>query len=112
MILRGGESGGKRYLKEETVKQMTGVQTGDLAAGFVPGSAWGLGWSIVREPQGVTEALSPGSFGHGGLFGTQAWIDPVKKRIYLLFIQRANFTNQGGSDGSDIRREFQNAAAK
>ncbi|MES2477377.1 MAG: serine hydrolase domain-containing protein [Verrucomicrobiota bacterium] len=112
MILNGGESGGKRYLKPETVKQMTSIQSGDLAAGFVPGSAWGLGWSIAREPQGVSAALSPGSFGHGGLFGTQAWIDPVKKRIYLLLIQRANFMNQGGSDGSDIRKEFQNAAAK
>jgi CubicO group peptidase (beta-lactamase class C family) len=112
MILNGGEAGGKRYLKEETVKLMTGVRSGDLAAGFIPGSAWGLGWSIVRDPQGVTEALSPGSFGHGGLFGTQAWIDPVKKRLYLLLIQRANFTNQGGSDGSAIRRAFQNAAAK
>ncbi len=112
MILRGGELGGKRYLKAETVKQMTSIQTGDLDSGFVPGSAWGLGWSIVREPQGVTEALSPGSFGHGGLFGTQAWIDPVKQRIYLLLVQRANFTNQGGADGSDLRREFQNAAAR
>lgn len=112
MVLNGGESGGKRFLKQESVKQMTRVQTGDLASGFVPGSAWGLGWSIVREPQGVTAALSPGSFGHGGLFGTQAWIDPAKKRIYLLLVQRANFTNQGGADGSDLRREFQNAAAK
>lgn len=112
MILNGGEFDGKRYLKEESVKQMTGVQSGDLPAGFVPGSAWGLGWSIVREPQGVSAALSPGTFGHGGLFGTQAWIDPEKQRIYILMIQRANFTNQGGSDGSDIRRDFQNAAAK
>ncbi len=112
MILRGGELDGKRYLKQETVKQMTTVQSGDLAAGFVPGSAWGLGWSMVREPQGITAALSPGSFGHGGLFGTQVWIDPVKKRVYLLLIQRANFGNQGGADGSALRREFQNAAAK
>jgi len=67
MILRGGESGGKRYLKEETVKQMTSVQSGILVTGFTPGNAWGLGWCIVREPQGVTAALSPGTFGHGGL---------------------------------------------
>jgi CubicO group peptidase (beta-lactamase class C family) len=107
MILAGGESGGKRYLKEESVKQMTSVQTGDLVAGFTPGSAWGIGWSIVREPQGVSAALSPGSFGHGGRNGTQAWIDPVKKRIYLLMIQRADI---GNSDGSAVRREFQNAA--
>ena len=109
MILRGGESGGKRYLKEETVKQMTSVQSGDLVAGFTPGSAWGLGWSIVREPQGVSAALSPGSFGHGGRNGTQAWIDPTKKRIYLLMIQRGDI---GNSDGSPIRKAFQDAAAQ
>ena len=108
MILNGGESGGKRYLKTESVKQMTTVQTGALVTGFTPGSAWGIGWSIVREPQGVSAALSPGSFGHGGRNGTQAWIDPVKNRIYLLMIQRADI---GNSDASDIRREFQNAAS-
>ena len=109
MILRGGESGGKRYLMEESVKQMTTVQSGDLTTGFTPGNAWGLGWCIVREPQGVTAALSPGSFGHGGAFGTQAWIDPVKKRIYVMMIQRADI---GNGDASDIRRDFQNAAAQ
>lgn len=109
MILRGGELDGKRYLKADSVKQMTDVQSGDLVTGFTPGSAWGLGWSIVREPQGVSAALSPGSFGHGGMFGTQVWIDPLKMRIYLLLIQRSNLPN---SDASDIRRDFQNAAAK
>jgi CubicO group peptidase (beta-lactamase class C family) len=112
MILRGGELDGTRLLKPESVRQMISVQSGDLTTGFTPGNGWGLGWCIVREPQGVTEALSSGTFGHGGLFGTQAWIDPVKKRVYLLLIQRANFSNQGGADGSDIRRQFQNAAAK
>jgi CubicO group peptidase (beta-lactamase class C family) len=108
MILRGGESGGKRYLKEESVRQMTTVQSGDLVTGFTPGNAWGLGWCVVREPQGVSAALSRGSFGHGGRNGTQAWIDPVKNRIYLLMIQREDM---GNSDASDIRRDFQNAAA-
>lgn len=112
MILNGGEFDGKRHLKVESIQQMTSIQSGELASGFVPGSAWGLGWSIVREPQGVTAALSPGSFGHGGLFGTQAWIDPVKMRIHLLLVQRANFNNQGGSDGSDLRREFHSAGSE
>ncbi len=52
--------------------------------------------------------LSPGSFGHGGAWGTQAWIDPVKGVIYVLMVQRANFSN---SDGSDVRQAFQQAAA-
>jgi CubicO group peptidase (beta-lactamase class C family) len=61
----------------------------------------------VHAPQGVTESLSPGSFGHGGAYGTQAWIDPVRRRAYVLLIQRTDLPN---SDGSDIRREFQKAA--
>ena len=54
------------------------------------------------------EVLSPGSFGHGGAWGTQAWIDPVKGVAYLLMVQRANFPN---SDASDVRAAFQRAAA-
>lgn len=107
MILRGGELGGRRYLKEESVKQMTTVQSGDLKTGFTPGNGWGLGWCVIKEPQGVTAAVSPGTFGHGGAYGTQAWIDPVKGRAYVMLVQRANFPN---SDGSGVREAFQNAA--
>ncbi|HEY7328582.1 MAG TPA: serine hydrolase domain-containing protein [Gemmataceae bacterium] len=109
MVLRGGELDGKRYLKPETVKLMTTIQTGDLKTGFTPGNGWGLGWCVVREPQGVTAMLSPGTFGHGGAYGTQAWIDPVAKRIYLLMVQRANFQN---SDASEVRKGFQEAASE
>jgi CubicO group peptidase (beta-lactamase class C family)/poly(3-hydroxybutyrate) depolymerase len=107
MILRGGELDGKRYLKPETVKLMTSIQTGDLKTGFTPGNGWGLGWCIIREPQGVTSMLSKGSFGHGGAYGTQAWIDPTAKRITILMVQRANFPN---SDASEVRKGFQEAA--
>jgi len=55
--------------------------------------------------------LSPGTYGHGGAFGTQAWIDPQKGVVYILMIQRAGFTNQGGADGSDLRKVFQETAA-
>jgi CubicO group peptidase (beta-lactamase class C family) len=109
MILAGGELDGHRYLKGESVEKMTTVQSGDVTTGFTPGNGWGLGWCVVREPQGVTEALSAGTFGHGGAYGTQAWIDPKKKRIYILMVQRSNFPN---SDASPVRRAFQNAAAE
>lgn len=108
MLLNQGSLDGHQYLKPESVKLMGTVQTGDLRTGFTAGNGWGLGCCVVREPQGVTEALSPGSFGHGGVYGTQAWIDPAKQRAYILMVQRANFPN---SDDSDVRRAFQNAAA-
>jgi CubicO group peptidase (beta-lactamase class C family) len=109
MILRGGELDGKRYLSEKAVQQMTTVQSGDLVTGFTPGNGWGLGWCVIREPQGVSAALSPGTHGHGGAYGTQAWIDPVKKRVHLLLVQRANFPN---SDGSEVRKAFHEAATR
>ena len=108
MILRKGESAGKRFLKPESVALMTSLQTGDLKTGFTEGCGWGLGWCVVRAPQGVTAMLSPGTFGHGGAYGTQAWIDPGKQQIDILMVQRANFPN---SDASEVRRAFQEAAA-
>lgn len=107
MILNGGTLDGNRYLSDASVKLMTSVQTGDLKTGFTPGNGWGLGWCVIREPQGVTAKLSPGSFGHGGAYGTQAWIDPVKGVALILMVQRSNFDN---SDASDVRRAFQEAA--
>jgi CubicO group peptidase (beta-lactamase class C family) len=109
MILNGGELDGKRYLSSESVKLMTTLQSGELSTGFTPGNGWGLGWCVVRQPQGVTAMLSPGTFGHGGAYGTQAWIDPTAKRVYILMVQRANFPN---ADQSDVRKAFQAAAAK
>jgi CubicO group peptidase (beta-lactamase class C family) len=107
MILAGGELEGKRIVSADAVKQMTSVQTGDLVTGFTRGNGWGLGWCIVRMPEGVTSMLSPSTFGHGGAYGTQGWVDPQRQAVFVLMIQRAGLPN---SDGSDIRREFQQLA--
>lgn len=107
MILNGGKLRDKRYVSEDSVRLMTTLQTGEIKTGFTPGNGWGLGWCVVRQPQGVSAVLSPGSFGHGGAYGTQAWLDPEKGVALILMIQRAGLPN---SDASDIRKNFQEAA--
>ncbi len=107
MLLGGGVLDGRRYLTAESVRMMSTVQTGDLVTGFTPGNGWGLGVCIVRQPQGVTDMLSPGTFGHGGLNGTQAWIDIRRGIALIMMIQRSNFNN---SDESPARLAFQKAA--
>ncbi|MEZ5356316.1 MAG: serine hydrolase domain-containing protein [Bryobacteraceae bacterium] len=107
MILNGGTLDGRRYLSAESVRRMTTIVTGDLKTGFTPGNGWGLTWCVVREPQGITAMLSPGTYGHGGAYGTQAWIDPVKGTAFILMVQRSNF---GNSDASPVRAAFQEAA--
>ena len=107
MLLKKGELDGRRYLSEQSVQEMQTVQSGDLETGFTPGNAWGVGCCLVVSPQGPTESLSAGSYGHGGLYGTQAWIDPIVGRAHILMIQRADFEN---ADASDVRREFHKLA--
>jgi len=109
MILGGGELDGRRIVSKKAVEEMTRLQTGDLKTGFTSGNGWGLGWCVVRQPQGVTAMLSPGTFGHGGAFGTQGWVDPKRQMVFVLMIQRAGF---GNGDESEIRKVFQEDAVK
>jgi CubicO group peptidase (beta-lactamase class C family) len=103
-----GQQPSPRILSDESLKTMTKTQTGDLETGFTPGMSYGYGFAVVKHPQGITEMLSPGTFGHGGAFGTQAWLDPKKDVFYILLIQRAGLRN---SDASEMRQAFQTLAA-
>jgi CubicO group peptidase (beta-lactamase class C family) len=84
MVLTGGTWEGKRIVSADSIATMTKSQTGDLKTGFTEGMSFGLGWAVVREPQGVTAMLSKGTFGHGGAYGTQGWVDPQKNMIFVL----------------------------
>ena len=108
LMLTRGAIGELRLLSEKSVDEMTKLQIGELAGGFTPGVSMGFGWQVTRKPEGVHEMLSAGSFGHGGAFGTQGWIDPVKDVFVILLIQRTGMPN---ADASDIRRDLQQVAA-
>lgn len=104
-----GESGKRKpLLSKESLSLMTQNHVGEMKAGFSDGMGMGLGFQVVREPTGVTAMLSPGTYGHGGAHGTQGWIDPVKKTIHILLIQRAGLQN---GDASPMRKAFQEATA-
>ena len=118
MLLNGGTLEGRRYLSAGAMRFLTTPHTGDLPTGFFQSDTygnrganygWGIGTCILRAPHdGVAAMLSPGTYGHGGAWGTQAWIDPVKGVAFVLMVQRSNFPN---SDASDVRRNFQQATA-
>jgi CubicO group peptidase (beta-lactamase class C family) len=109
MMLNKGTLDGHRILSERAVAEMTRTQTGDIKTGFVDGMSFGFGWAVVKEPKGVTEMLSLGTFGHGGAFGTQAWIDPKRDLFMVLLIQRTGLPN---ADASPMRKAFQELAVK
>lgn len=102
-IVNKGIYNGQRILSEESVVEMIKAQTDELSDGI----SYGLGFRIITIPEDVTAMLSPGSFGHGGAFGTQYWADPVNNTIYIVMIQRRGFP---GGDSHDIRRNLQEIA--
>ncbi len=112
MLLGNGVYNGKRFLSEDAMKMLTTIQTGDLPAGFIGGHSadygWGIGVAIQRRPhEGVGAMLSAGTFGHGGAWGTQAWIDPVRGIAYILMVQRPGLNG----DAAEVRRIFQQTAS-
>jgi CubicO group peptidase (beta-lactamase class C family) len=92
MMLHDGVYQGHRYLSPFSVHVMTEPQTtGIQPVGWMRGSDYGLAWEIVTDPRGELAGHTIGTYGHGGAFGTQGWIDPNNDLISILLIQ--------GSDG-------------
>ncbi len=88
MILNGGTYKGKKYLSEESVKQMTSKQTGDSLP-----DGYGLGWST-----------GGGNFGHGGAFATNMNIDSNRGLITIWMVQHAGFPGNGDQSSGAFRR--------
>jgi CubicO group peptidase (beta-lactamase class C family) len=105
MMLNKGVYEGHRYLSPFSVHLMTEAHTtGIHPVGWMRGADYGLAWEVVTDPLGELAGHSEGTYGHGGAFGTQGWIDPQNGLISILLIQRAD----GGTDS--LRNVFLNMA--
>jgi len=99
MMLNEGVYEGRRYLSPFSVHLMTESHTtGIHPVGWMGGSDYGLAWEVVTKPLGELAGHTKGTYGHGGAFGTQGWIDPNNKLISILLVQRAD-------DGTDTMRD-------
>jgi CubicO group peptidase (beta-lactamase class C family) len=91
MMLNDGVYEGHRYLSPFSVHVMTEPQTSGIQpVGWMRGSDYGLAWEIVTDPLGELAGHTIGTYGHGGAFGTQGWIDPNNDLISILLIQRSD----------------------
>jgi len=105
MMLNNGAYEGHRYLSPFSIHLMTEAHTtGIHPVGWMRGADYGLAWEVVTDPLGELAGHSKGTYGHGGAFGTQGWIDPQDELISILLIQRAD----GGTDS--MRNVFLNMA--
>jgi CubicO group peptidase (beta-lactamase class C family) len=88
VLLNGGEYGGRRYLSRQAVETMTRVFTLKVKpSGWLGGTGYGLTFEVVDQPEGTLLLHSPGTFGHGGAFGTEGWVDPKNDLVRIMLVQ-------------------------
>ena len=96
MLLAGGQLGGRRYLKEATVRAM-------FAPHVIGESTRGLGWDISSPYSRTLGAYFPmGSVGHTGFTGTAIWMDPATGVYMILLTNRVHPYGKG--DVAELRR--------
>jgi uncharacterized protein YbbC (DUF1343 family) len=98
MLLAGGQLGGRRYLKEATVRAM-------FAPHVIGESTRGLGWDISSPYSRTLGAYFPmGSVGHTGFTGTAIWMDPATGVYMILLTNRVHPYGKG--DVAELRRRI------
>ncbi len=89
MMLNGGTLGQARILSPVAVEIMTKVHTGEIRAGWLKGSGFGLTWEVVDDPMGTLTGMTEGCFSHGGAFGTFGWVDPAREMVGVFMVQHS-----------------------
>jgi CubicO group peptidase (beta-lactamase class C family) len=88
MLLNRGEIDGTRLLRPETVDAMTRDQTGGLSL-WIPahGLGFGYGFGVTTKPDGGVKNDPVGTFGWGGIYYTDFWVDPSHGLIGIMMTQ-------------------------
>ena len=107
MLLNEGEFDGVRVLRAETVRQMTQNAVGNMPTIRGPGWGFTLGFGIVTDPAAAKSRLPAGSYGWGGIYGTQFWIDPANRVVGLVMTQTAIIGS--GAISNPVREAFYTA---
>jgi CubicO group peptidase (beta-lactamase class C family) len=59
---------------------------------WLRGTGYGLTFEVVGQPEGKLLLRSPGTFEHGGAFGTEGWMEPKNDLIRIMRVQVADGT--------------------
>lgn len=85
MLLADGVLDGVRILAPSSVALMTADHIGDRYG--VPGSGFGLGFSVVKDMGVRGTPGSVGEFGWGGAYHSTYWVDPAEELVVVYLTQ-------------------------
>jgi CubicO group peptidase (beta-lactamase class C family) len=89
MLANGGQYGGVRILRPETVAMMTQNGLSPELLDRRPGTmGWGLAnVNVVMQPGSLEYPAGMGEYGWDGTAGTIFWVDPVQELVIVLMTQ-------------------------
>jgi len=103
MLIRGGELGGVRVLRDGTVRLMTAHRA------FPEGGGRTYGFDADTSARGDRFAVGS-TFGHTGFTGPMLWIDPVNEAYVILLCSRLHPDGKGNVIG--LRRAVSTVCAE
>jgi CubicO group peptidase (beta-lactamase class C family) len=86
-LAHGGELDGARILRPESVRLVSENATGGMATLRGPGWGHSLGAGVLMDPAAARTRMPAGSWGWGGIYGTQFWVDPVNRIVGVVMTQ-------------------------
>lgn len=95
MIAGQGELNGKRILAAKSVQDMTTPVSVTPEGGPARQLNYASGWQCNIENQRVCSAMPVGSFGHGGAFATNGWVDPQSGIVTVYLVQNVLVPDSG-----------------
>jgi CubicO group peptidase (beta-lactamase class C family) len=87
MLANRGELNGARILSPRSVELIGAPFIPDTLPGRSAGESFGLGVRVVTDAAANRSALTNGSYGWSGLYGTHFWVDPEKNLVGVLLTQ-------------------------
>ena len=101
-LLEALRQGGAPLFAAETVAQMGRDQTEGRDIPQLPGCGFGLGFSVLRDPQAIASPESPGTWRWGGAYGHSWFVDPVQELSVVAF-SNTLYEGMSGRFVTDLR---------
>ena len=97
--------GGGALLAPELVVDMGRDQIAGLAIDGGPGLGFGLGFSVLRDPEAAGVVETGGTWRWGGAYGHSWWVDPTERLTVVAFTNTAlEGMSAGGRFPADLSR--------
>lgn len=101
-LLETLRSGGGSLLSPEWVAEMGRDQITPHALADAPGTGFGLGFSVLRDPQLAASPESPGTWRWGGAYG-HAWFVDRERELSVVAFSNTLYEGMSGQFVNDLR---------